>query len=425
MAISSRRTIVAAFVVLTLVAVAACQSESEIPSGSVESAKIISNDTQPTVTAVFTPVPAEPTPPTAPQPTFSPPPELDRSIHSVELSDIYFDRFDGSTTKLSSASNALIERLRDAIKPVYKPNYEIPGDDEWLESGDLIVGYVSESGAAYAYPIKFLNFHELVNDVIDGVPLIVTYCPLCGSGVVFDRRIEDQVLNFGNTSALYNSDLVMFDHETGSYWFQTGGEAVVGTLTGARLEPLPSSVMGWGEWLEIHPNTRILSRDQGLGNRASQYLRDPFSTYANFINEGENRYPFPVDNELVSDALRPAEIVIAVAIGETERAYPPDRIGDAAVNDVIGGDPVVVFSRADGQFASVFSPLLGSDNRHLEFEFADATYRDTETGSEWNLAGIAVSGELEGSRLKALPSRRAFWFSISISNPEIVVYGNQ
>ena len=145
------------------------------------------------------------------------------------------------------------------------------------------------SGQAFAYPIKFLNFHELVNDEIDGVHLLVTYCPLCGSGVVFDRRVGDEVLVFGNTSALYNSDLVMFDHATGSYWFQTGGEAIVGEKTGTRLIPLASFFMQWSQWTELHPDTQVLAREQGLGTRASQYLRNPFSTYACFLNEGPNR----------------------------------------------------------------------------------------------------------------------------------------
>jgi hypothetical protein len=417
--------------VVTSFALAACGSgQAESPALATatvaevapQSSASTGASSEPEVAPTRTATP-EPLPTGEPQPTFPPPPDLDRSIHSVEMSDIHFDRFDGSSTRLSSASNELIERLRDAIKPIYRANYVDPGTDDWLEANDLVVGYVGhESGQAFAYPLKFLNFHELVNDEIDGIPLIITYCPLCGSGVVFDRRIDDQTLVFGNTSALYNSDLVMFDHQTGSYWFQTGGEAVVGTLTGSRLEPLPSSVMGWGDWLELHPNTRVLSREQGLGTRPSQYLNDPFSTYADFINGGEDRYPFPVDGELINEALRPAEIVLAVEVDGVERAYPPGRVGDAAVNDQIGDKPVVVLSRGTSQSATVFSPVLEADARLLEFEFSDGEFRDLQTGSIWNFGGLATAGELEGAKLNPLPSRRAFWFSISISNPEIDIY---
>ncbi len=231
------------------------------------------------------------------------------------------------------------------------------------------------------------------------------------------------MLVFGNTSALYNSGLVMFDHASGSYWFQTGSIAIVGDMTGARRAPLSSSMMSWGDWVELHPTTNLLSREQGLGTRASQYLQDPLSTYADFINEGENRYPFPVEVELVSDLLRPAKVVIAVEINGNERAYPPGRIGDAAVNDVIGGEPGIVFSRGDDQIATVFSPLIDPDGRQLDFEFANGRFTDAQTGSIWNMAGAAISDELEGTRLTPLPSRWALWFTISISNPDVEVYG--
>ena len=110
----------------------------------------------------------------------------------------------------------------------------------WLDDDDLVLGYEA-GGEVFAYPINIVNFHEMVNDTIGGVPLLVTNCPLCFSGVVFGREVDGQTLTFGNTSALYQSNLVMYDHQTGSYWSQVGGEAVVGTLTRARLEPLPSA----------------------------------------------------------------------------------------------------------------------------------------------------------------------------------------
>ena len=402
------------------VSLAACQSDSEDSEGV--PAVTAANAAAPTATVSATPAAESSSAPTPVQtPSLSAPPDLDRSIASIDLKDIVFDTFDGSSTRLPDANNSLIERLRNAIMPVYSPRYEDASGGDWLDSNDMILGYVSESGQAYAYPIKFLNFHELVNDVIDDVPLLVTYCPLCGSGVVFDRRVGNDVLLFGNTSALYNSDLVMFDHGSGSYWFQTGGEAVVGPMTGTRLAPLPSSVMTWDQWLALYPETNVLSREQGLGRRASQYDRDPFSNFADYINGGENRFPFPVDADLVSDSLRPAEIVVAVAIGDQERAYPPTRIGNTTVNDLLDGVPVVVFSRGTRQVATVFSPIV--EGRLLEFDYTDGSFRDRQTRSVWNLGGFATSGELEGTRLTPLPSRRAFWFTISISSPGVEVYG--
>ena len=277
MVISARRlTGLLAVLTIASVALVACQSDGdtndESPPRPTATAPSEATPTPPTLAVASTTVPASASVP-APSPTLAPsqpqpltsapqePPDLDQSIASIDLNDIVFDTFDGSSRRLPEADQALIKRLRNAIRPIYSPRYEDASGGDWLDPGDLVLGYVSGSGQAYAYPIKFLNFHELVNDVIDGVPLLVTYCPLCASGVVFDRRVDGEVLTFGNTSALYNSDLVMFDHSSGSYWFQTGGEAVVGTRTGTRLDPLPSSVMTWDQWLALYPETNVLSLD--------------------------------------------------------------------------------------------------------------------------------------------------------------------
>ena len=169
-------------------------------------------------------------------------PDVDKSIHSVPLEDILFDTFDTVSARivpLSEISDELQADLRDAIIPVDLPVYGGSDALPWLEDDDLVLGY--ESGdEAFAYPINILNFHEMVNDVIGGDPVLIIYCPLCVSGVVFSRAVDGQTLTFGNTSALYQSDLVMYDHQTGTYWFQVAGEAVVGTMTGSHLDSLPS-----------------------------------------------------------------------------------------------------------------------------------------------------------------------------------------
>ena len=124
--------------------------------------------------------------------------------------------------------------------------------------------------------------HEIVSDVIEGVPVLVTYCPLCFSGVVYSRELDGRLLTFGNTSALYQSDLVMYDHQTGSYWFQVAGEGVVGPLTASRLDLLPSTTVSWGEWRRLYPETRLLT---GFADSAtesvfadSRYGRDSLRT---------------------------------------------------------------------------------------------------------------------------------------------------
>ena len=362
-----------------------------------------------------------PVPEPSPEPV-GPPPPVDTSIHSVPLENVVFDTFDGRFVRLSEASSATIERLRDAIRPIYQPLYDGPEGADWLRPEDTVLGYVGESGA-YAYPIRMLNTHELVNDVIDDVPIIITYCPLCASGVVYDRRVDGQALVFGNTSALFENDLVMYDHQTGSYWFQVGGNAIVGTLTGEQLAVLPSVTLPWGQWLELHPETKVLSLDQTF-ERVYPYGRDHFPDIRRLAND--DRFSFPLSRDKIDDRLRLGTVVLTVRTGDddTEKAYPLDLLGDAVVNDSIGGQEIVVFSRASGPAGIAFSRRL-DDGRVLTFdpsEDAGTTARDRETGSRWDFFGRAVNGPLGGQKLTPLPTRRAFWFAISLALPDIEVF---
>ncbi len=120
-----------------------------------------------------------------------PPPRPDVETANVPLDEVLFDTFQGGFIRLSEASDLAVERLRDAIKPVYEPVYDPVQGGDWLDEGDMVIGYANRSGA-YAYPLKILNLHEIVNDYIDGVPVLVSYCPLCASAVVYDRRLDGE-----------------------------------------------------------------------------------------------------------------------------------------------------------------------------------------------------------------------------------------
>ena len=362
-------------------------------------------------------------------------PIVDRGIHSVPLEDIVFDTFGGSPRflPLERASDDDILALRDAIVPIAEPAYGGPGDLEWLEDDDLVIGYNS-IGGAYAYPVNVLDFHEIVNDVIDAEPVLITYCPLCFSGVVFNRKLDDRLLTFGNTSALYQSDLVMYDHQTGSYWFQVGGEAVVGSLTGSRLDLMPSTTIAWGQWRDLYPETRLLTGSVGSPNAFdnSLYGRGFPSDYPDRINDGN--FAFPVDQDRLDDRLPSGEIVLTVEsddaavafplgmIGDAAVAFPLGMIGDAAANHEVGGLPVVVFSQDSSGLAVAYSRVVG--NRTLTFDYNEANqlFVDRETSSAWNAGGKAVEGPLAGAKLEQLNTRRAFWFSVAIAFPDIDLY---
>ncbi|MCH8869664.1 MAG: DUF3179 domain-containing protein [Chloroflexi bacterium] len=351
----------------------------------------------------------------------TPPPAVDISISVVPVEDVVFDTFRGGFVRLSVADSRTIEALRDRIKPIYEPIYGPVKEGDWLMDRDLVIGYVGpDSGSAFAYPVKMLNLHEIVNDVIDGRPVLISYCPLCASGVVYDRELNGEVLLFGNTSALYQSDLVMYDHQTGSYWFQVLGEAIVGPLSGQRLILLPSVTVEWGLWKELYPDTQVLSRNLGLlgGGFGNPYARDSFRGYQEVVNSG--RFAFPVDESKLDDRLLPGDRVIAVQVGQTHKAYRLTGSLDRVINDVVADRKIVIIIRDDGP--SGFAYFADSDGRSLTFSLANGALVDDATKSQWDESGKAVSGELQGAQLKAVPSRTSFWFSLVGSLPGIELH---
>ena len=344
-------------------------------------------------------------------------PETDLSQHTVPLEDIHFDTFDGGSVSLARATLEDFEALRDQIPPIEQPVYVDAGDIDILEDDDLILGYVTETGQAYAYPVKILNFHEIVNEEFDGVPLLVTYCPLCRSGVVYDRRLDGRELTFGNTSALFDNDMVMYDHQTNSYWWHIAGRGIVGELSGAELEPLPSSMSTWRDWRERHPETLVLSTDTGFSR---PYDHDPFDGFREEVNAGQR--PFPdAEASVREDRLDDGEEVIGVVLDGLARAYPLRILGDAAVNDELADVPLVVFSSSEGPTGTVFERRLNGEV--VTFEFADGRFRDQQTDSIWDIEGRAIEGPLAGSQLEPVPSRSSFWFAFVASFPETEVFG--
>ncbi|MEE8346624.1 MAG: DUF3179 domain-containing (seleno)protein, partial [Dehalococcoidia bacterium] len=178
---------------------------------------------------------------------------------------------------------------------------------------------------------------------------------------------------------------------------------------------LPAVTITWDEWKALHPDTLVLSRDTGFSR---SYERDPFLDYAGAVNEG--RFPFPVSEAANDDRLSPADEVLGLNLGDEIKAYPLRRLGNAAVNDSLGGQRIVVFSSADGPSGNAFRAEV--DGRALAFAFRDGGYVDEETGSRWDLSGSATAGPLKGERLEPLPSRYTFWFAFVAAFPETNVY---
>ncbi len=344
----------------------------------------------------------------------------DTDDHSIDLADIHFDLFNGNSIPLSEITEEDLLDLRDRIPPLDNPIYESALDATWLGPNDLVLGFIARDGQAYAYPAGILNFHEIVNTTIAGTPIVITFCPLCRSGVVYDRQLGERILSFGNTSALYQSDLVMYDRETLSYWFQAGGQAIVGELTGLSLKPKPSTLTSWAQRLAMNPQTLVLSRDTfGNPSYLEVYERDPFLGLETRLNGGG--FPFPVTDAAIDDRLKPADLVLGIEIGSTSRTYAIAALGSSATNETLNGTPVVIFSLAEAPVAIAYSPELAG--QELTFREENGRFIDAETGSVWLINGLAVFGPLEGVQLELLPSRTTFWFAHVAAFPDTTIFG--
>ena len=299
-------------------------------------------------------------------------PPVDRTRAEVPLAQIVFDTFDGGGVALSDADQETITRLFDVIAPIDAPAYESAGvASGWLKDDDLVIGYVDPQGQAWAYPAKILNSREIVNDELGGQAVLISYCPLCGSGVVYSRDhagAGNRTLSFSNTSALYENDMVMVDRETGTYWWQVAGSGLVGELSGSLLELLPSQTTSWSSWTGQHPETVVMVRPDGR-----DYSRDPFSSYGETLDAG--RTPFPVSDGVMDDErLASSARVVVVTHDGTTRAWAASPV--RTVQDEVGSLAVTV-----------------------------------------NLDG--VGGTVVDSEGQPVPSRAAFWFSIVSVYPDI------
>jgi Protein of unknown function (DUF3179) len=192
---------------------------------------------------------------------------------------------------------------KDGIPAIDRPRFVSVEEVEFLEPKEPVIE-LELGGEARAYPIQILIWHEIVNDSIGDVPVAVTFCPLCNTAIAFDRRVDGRTLDFGTTGNLRDSDLVMYDRQTESWWQQFGGRALVGELTGEKLEQIPARVVAWHEFADEHPDGKVLSRETGHSRR---YGENPYTGYDNADSP-----PFFQTRNSDDDRLPPKERVVFI-----------------------------------------------------------------------------------------------------------------
>ncbi len=434
--LSRRRLLVGASAGLLLLPLAAC-SQGEIA---------VAEPTRPPAAATDAPTAVAPTTPPAPPAstpaaTVQPAPEGSNSpkvellpLTEAEASKVEQWQRQGWKTNFEIKSVDLREikqaaAARDVIPPIDDPKHVTLGEgDEFLDDREP-VAVLDHAGLSRAYPLQILTWHEIVNDRVGDDPVLVTYCPLCNTAVGFSRVVDGQALRFGVSANLRISNMVMWDDLTESFWQQSTGEAIVGDMTGTKLDFLPLSIASWSAFKESFPDGLVLSRDTGARR---DYGANPYGGY-----DSSGR-PFLFDGPF-DPRLRPLERVVTLNLNGEQKAYSFLQLQVMPViHDSVGGRTLVVFwspgtvsALDDSRIANsedvgsvgVFSPDV--DGEPLSFVSAGGEIRDEKTQSLWNTLGLATSGPLVGTRLEPVVHGNDFWFAWVGFWPDTRVYGEE
>lgn len=233
---------------------------------------------------------------------------------------------------------------KDGIPAIIEPKFIQASNVSFLQDDDRILG-LYEGSQTKAYPIKILNWHEIVNDKVGDKPVVISYCPLCGTGMAFQAVIHGEDASFGVSGLLYQSDLLMYDHQTDSLWSQVSMEAVAGPLTGARLTPLPLVHTTWRDWKTTHPSTLVLSMETGSSR---DYSRDPYGNYDQIRD-----LMFDVDH--FDPSYHPKEWIVGIEIQGSFKAYAFSELErtDGTVTDRLNGQTLRIHFNREARSASV------------------------------------------------------------------------
>jgi hypothetical protein len=233
---------------------------------------------------------------------------------------------------------------KDGIPSIDNPKFvTVPEADQWIEDRALVLALVYK-GEERAYPLQIMSWHEIVNDVIAGDPIAVTYCPLCGSGIAYYRVLDGSPVQFGTSGKLFNSNLVMYDRKTNSYWQQIDGKAIVGPQVGKELQELSVDTVPWRDWKKFHPNSKVLSKNTG-------YVRNYASdTYANYYED--DFYLFPgIENKDSTNRIKNKDAVLGIEISGVYKAYRETDVEEKGlIEDTISGVQIKIEKLEDGRF---------------------------------------------------------------------------
>ena len=292
---------------------------------------------------------------------------------------------------------------KDGIPALNNPKHISAAEAAYITDDELVFG-VAINGDARAYPLRMMDWHEMFNDVVGGVPIALAYCTLCGSGILFDTTVagRDEPFVFGSSGFLYRSNKLMYDQQTHSLWNQFTGRPVVGELTGSGIElkVLPVAITSWRNWLARHPTTKVLSLFTG-------FTRDyrPGKPYAKYFASPDLMFPALVPDK----RLKPKDHVFVLRDGANEKAWAVADFTDRKViNDTVGTLDVVLIGDAATRTVRAYR----RDGRAFDAVEGDAATLTSGDGEIWQITEDALTGPNE-ARLARLPGHIAYWFAWS------------
>ncbi|MEO0491830.1 MAG: DUF3179 domain-containing protein [Actinomycetota bacterium] len=313
----------------------------------------------------------------------------------------------------------------DGIPPIDEPRFQSAASVDWLTAVEPVIVLELE-GDARAYPVQVMTWHEIVNDVVGSVPVAVAYCPLCNSALAYDRRLGDRILDFGTSGELFNSSLVMYDRQTESLWTHFDSRAVVGHLTGERLETFSIQTTSWQDFRDAHPDGLVLTRDTGF---TRDYGRNPYVGYDDpdgvaflFDGDADPRLPIKERVIVVRDDSEPAVAVpLETVFVDGVVAFDAHGLDLVAVVQPGTSSPLdsgQIELGYDQGAAAVFVAEL--EGEPIELTRTAAGFEDAVSGVTFDIFGDAVDGS--GAALTPVEHLDTFWFAIAAFEPDATVW---
>lgn len=302
---------------------------------------------------------------------------------------------------------------KDGIPSIDAPKFSSVENATSTLTDDLLVIGIKVGDEVRAYPHFILDWHEIVNDDVNGVAVAASLCPLTGTSIGWSRMVDGNLTTFGVSGKLYNNNLIPYDRATNSNWSQVGLQCINGSLIGQRPDLVTVLETTWGVWKTMYPQTKVMTTSTGFARNYGLY---PYGDYR--TNNSYLIFPLTkIDNRIPAK-----ERVHSIINVDKAKVYKFNAFGNGnTLRDIYNGNDILLV----GDNTTIVSFELDAANGQLEFTYdyngSEGFFKDNE-GTIWNVFGEAISGPGMGGQLKATPSFIAYWFSIGAFYPNAQIY---